>query len=76
MNLQNQEVFHSTETIFFHEVIKGIIRKNVSKLDRSKATSVGDIPTEILKSVIDIDAAIVINKVLIYLSEIIVFQFT
>ena len=76
MNLQNQEVFHSTETLFFHEVIENKIRKNVSKLDRSKATSIGDFPTGILKSTIDIGATIVTKKVLIYLSEIIVFQFT
>ena len=38
----------------FHDITKDEIRKEISKLDGSKATPVGDIPAEMLKSTIDV----------------------
>ena len=43
-----------TDLFSFHEITEDEIRKEISKLDGSKATPVGDIPAEMLKSTIDV----------------------
>ena len=42
----------------FHEKTKDEIRKEISKLDGSKATPVGDIPAEMLKSTVDVHVSL------------------
>ena len=42
----------------FHEITEGEIRKEISKLDGSKATPVGDTPAEMLKSTIDVHVSL------------------
>ena len=44
-----------TDLFSFHEITEDEIQKEISKLDGSKATPVGDIPAEMLKSTIDVD---------------------
>ena len=43
-----------TDFFSFHEITGDEIRKEISKLDGSKATLVGDIPAEMVKSAADI----------------------
>ena len=42
----------------FHEITEGEIQKEISKLDASKATQVGDIPEKMLKSTIDVHVSL------------------
>ena len=42
----------------FHEITEGEIGKEISKLDVSKATQVGDIPEKMLKSTIDVHVSL------------------
>ena len=47
-----------TDLFSFHEITEDEIRKEISKLDGSKATPVGDIPAEILKSTTDVHVSL------------------
>ena len=51
--LKIKKAFNVTDLFSFHEITEDEIRKEISKLDGSKATPVGDIPAEMLKSTID-----------------------
>ena len=46
--------FNVTDLFAFHDITEDDIRKKISKLDGSKATTVEDIPTEMLKPTIDV----------------------
>ena len=48
--LKIKKAFNVTDLFSFHEITEDEIRKEISKLDGSKATPVGDIPAEMLKS--------------------------
>ena len=48
------EAFNVTYLLSFHEITEDEIWKRISKLDGSKATPVGDIPAEMLKSTVDV----------------------
>ena len=43
-----------TDLFSFHEITEDEIRKQISKLNGSKATPIGDIPAEMLKSTINV----------------------
>ena len=58
-----KKVFNVTDLFSFHEITKYEIRKEISKLDGSKATLVGDIPVGMLKSTIDVHVS-VLTKVI------------
>ena len=47
-----------TDLFSFHEITEDEIRKEISKLDGSKATPVGDIPAEMLKSATDVHVSL------------------
>ena len=47
-----------TDLFYFHEITEDEIRKEISKLDGSKATPVDDIPAEMLKSTIDVHVSL------------------
>ena len=47
-----------TDLFSFHEITEDEIRKEISKLDGSKATPVGDIPAEILKSTTNVHVSL------------------
>ena len=47
-----------TDLFAFHDITEDNIGKKISKLDGSKATSVENIPTEMLKSIIDVYVSI------------------
>ena len=49
-----KKAFNVTDLFSFHEITEDEIRKEISKLDGSKATPVGDIPAEMLKPTIDV----------------------
>ena len=51
--LKIKKAFNVTDLFYFHEITEDEIRKEISKLDGSKTTPVGDIPAEMLKSTID-----------------------
>ena len=51
--LKIKKAFSVTDLFSFHEITEDEIRKEISKLDGSKTTPVGDIPAEMLKSTID-----------------------
>ena len=50
--------FNVTDLFSFHEITEDEIRKEISKLDGSKATPVGDIPAEMLKSTTDVHVSL------------------
>ena len=52
-----------TDLFTFHEVTDDEIRKGISKLDGSKATSVGNIPAKILKSTIDVHVSLLTKTI-------------
>ena len=52
--LKIKKAFHVTDFFSFHKITGDEIRKEISKLDGSKATLVGDIPAEMVKSATDI----------------------
>ena len=56
--LKIKKGFHVTDLFSFHEITEDEIRKEISKLDGSKATPVGDIPAEMLKSTIDVHVSL------------------
>ena len=47
-----------TDLFSFHEITEDEIRKEISKLDGSKATPVGHIPVEMLKSATDVHVSL------------------
>ena len=52
--LKIKKALNVTDLFSFHEITEDEIRKEISKLDGSKATPVGDIPAEMLKSTTDV----------------------
>ena len=56
--LKIKKAFNVTDLFSFHETTEDEIRKEISKLDGSKATPVGDIPAEMLKSTIDVHVSL------------------
>ena len=52
--LKIKKAFNVTDLFSFHEITEDEIRKEISKLDGSKATPVGDIPAEMLKPTTDV----------------------
>ena len=52
--LKIEKAFNVTDLFSLHEITEDEIRKEISKLDCPKATPVGDIPAEMLKSAIDV----------------------
>ena len=57
--LKIKKAFNVTDWFSFHEITEDEIRKEISKLDRSKATPVDDIPAEMLKSTIDVHVSLI-----------------
>ena len=53
-----KKAFNVTDIFSFHEITEDEIRKEISKLDGSKATPVGDIPAEMLKSATDVHVSL------------------
>ena len=53
-----KKAFNVTDLFSFHEITEDEIRKEISKLDGSKATPVGDIPAEMLKSTTDVHVSL------------------
>ena len=49
-----KKAFNVTDLFSYHEITEDEIRKEISNLDGSKATPVGDILAEMLKSTIDV----------------------
>ena len=56
--LKIKNAFNVTDLFSFHEITEDEIRKEISKLDGSKVTPVGNIPVEMLKSTIDVHASL------------------
>ena len=56
--LKIKKAFNVTDLFSFHEITEDETRKEISKLDGSKATPVGDIPAEMLKSTIDVHVSL------------------
>ena len=56
--LKIRKAFNVTDLFSFPEITKDKIRKEISKPDGSKATPVGDIPAEMLKSTIDVHVSL------------------
>ena len=52
--LKIKNAFNVTDLFYFLEITEDKIRKEISKLDGSKATPAGDIPAEMLKSTTDV----------------------
>ena len=50
--------FSVADLFSLHEISEDEIRKEISKLDGSKATPVGDVPAEMLKSIIDVHVSL------------------
>ena len=50
--LKIKKAFNVTDLFSFHEISEDEIRQEISQIDGSKATPVGDIPAEMLKSTI------------------------
>ena len=48
--LKIKKVLNVTDLFSFHEITEDEVRKEISKLDGSKATPVGDIPAEMFMS--------------------------
>ena len=57
--LKIKKAFNVTDWFSFREITEDEIRKEISKLDRSKATPVDDIPAEMLKSTIDVHVSLI-----------------
>ena len=53
-----KKAFNVTDLFSFHDITEDEIRKLNSKLDGSKATPVGDIPSEMLKSTVDVHVSL------------------
>ena len=56
--LKIRKAFNVTDLFSFPEITKDKIRKEISKPDGFKATPVGDIPAEMLKSTIDVHVSL------------------
>ena len=56
--LKIKKAFNVTDLFSFHKITEDEIRKEISKLDGSKATPVGDIPAEMLKSTTDVHVSL------------------
>ena len=56
--LKIRKAFNVTDLFSFHEITEDETRKEISKLDGSKATPVGDIPAEMLKSTVDVHVSL------------------
>ena len=56
--LKIKKAFNVTDLFSFHEITEDEIRKEISKLDGSKATPVCDIPSEMLKSTTDVHVSL------------------
>ena len=56
--LKIKKAFNVTDLCSFHEITEDEIRKKNLKLDGSKATPVGNIPAEMLKSTIDVHVSL------------------
>ena len=56
--LEIKKAFNVTDLFPFHEITEDEIRKEVSKLDGFKATPVGDIPAQMLKSTVDVHVSL------------------
>ena len=56
--LKNKKTCNVTDLFYFHEISEDEIRKEISKLDGSKATPVGNILAEMLKSTTDIHVSL------------------
>ena len=56
--LKIKKDFNVSDLFSFHETSEDETRKEISKLDGSKATPVGDIPAEMLKSTIDVHVSL------------------
>ena len=56
--LKIKNAFNVTDLFSFHEITEDEIRKEISKLDGSKVTPVGNIPVEMLKSTIDVHVSL------------------
>ena len=61
--LKLQEAFNTPDKFSFHEVTEDKVRKQIMRLDATKATPVGDTPAGILKSAMDIHTSILIKIV-------------
>ena len=68
--LKIKKTFNVTDLFSFHKITEDEIRKEISKLDGSKATPVGDIPAEMLKSTTDVHVSLLTT----HLSEMDAFQ--
>ena len=55
---ENQEAFNTPDKFSFHEVSEDKVRQENLKLDGTNSTTVGDIPTDMTKSTINIHACI------------------
>ena len=53
-----KKAFNVTDLFSFHTITEDEVRKEISKLDGSKATPVGDVPAEMLKSTTDVHVSI------------------
>ena len=56
--LKIKKAFNVTDLFSFHEITEDEIQKEISKLDGSKDTLVGDIPAEILKCTTDVHVSL------------------
>ena len=56
--LEIKKAFKVTDFFSFLEITQDEIRNEISKLDGSKATPVGDISAEMLKSIIDVHVSL------------------
>ena len=56
--LKIKKAINVTDLFSFHEITEDETQKEISKLDGSKATPVGDIPAEMLKSAIDVHVSL------------------
>ena len=61
--MEIKKAFNVTDLFSFHEITEDEIRKETSKLTGSKATPVGHIPAEMLKSTIDVHVSLLINMI-------------
>ena len=61
--LKIEKAFNVTDLFSLHEITEDEIRKEISKLDCPKATPVGDIPAEMLKSAIDVHFSLLTKSI-------------
>ena len=56
--MEIKKAFKVTDLFSFHEITQDEIRNEISKIDGSKATPVGDILAEMLKSITDVHVSL------------------